>query len=124
MGRHRWWWTVDRLVELRVPNLETFSCKREKKLTCHTIAHFTGNGAVALASCSFRGEVLITSSQSLDRSGLQGESRNESEEILFQSFLREVLVSCSGMGREVHSLMLSIKHFLCRPRRRPPSKVP
>ena len=27
-------------------------------------------------------------------------------------------------GQGVHSLMLSIMHFLCRPRRRPPSKVP
>ena len=29
----------------------------------------------------------------------------------------------SGMGRDVHSLMLCTQHFLCRPRRRPPSKV-
>ena len=28
------------------------------------------------------------------------------------------------MGRDVHSLTLSIQHFLCRPRRRPPSEVP
>ena len=28
------------------------------------------------------------------------------------------------MGRDVRSLMLSIQHFLCRPRRRPHSKVP
>ena len=26
------------------------------------------------------------------------------------------------MGRDVHSLMLSVQHFLCRPRRRPPSR--
>ena len=32
-------------------------------------------------------------------------------------------MSSSGMGRDVHSLMLSIQHFLCRPRRRLPSKV-
>ena len=32
-------------------------------------------------------------------------------------------MSSSGMGRDVHSLMLSIQHFTCRPRRRPPSKV-
>ena len=24
-------------------------------------------------------------------------------------------MSCSGMGRAIHSLMLSIQHFLCRP---------
>ena len=33
-------------------------------------------------------------------------------------------MSRSGMGRDVHSSMLSSQHFLCRPRRRPPSKVP
>ena len=32
-------------------------------------------------------------------------------------------MSNSCMGRNVHSLMLSIQHFICRPRRRPPSKV-
>ena len=31
-------------------------------------------------------------------------------------------MSSSGMVRDVHSLM-SIQHFLCRPRRRPPSMV-
>ena len=39
-------------------------------------------------------------------------------------FLQETLVSSAGMGRDVHSLMLSFQHFLCRPRRRPSSKVP
>ena len=29
--------------------------------------------------------------------------RDDSAEILFQSFLPEALVSCSGMGRDVHS---------------------
>ena len=33
-------------------------------------------------------------------------------------------MSSSGMDRDVYSLMLSIQHFLCRPWRRPPSKVP
>ena len=31
----------------------------------------------------------------------------------FQSFLQETLSSSSAMGRYVHSLMLSIQHFLC-----------
>ena len=53
-----------------------------------------------------------------------GDKRDDSAKILFQFFLQEVIVSSSGMGSAVHSLMLSIKHFLCRPRRRPPSKVP
>ena len=47
-----------------------------------------------------------------------------SAEILFQSFLQEAIVSSSGMGRAVHSLMLSIQHFFCRSRHRPPSRWP
>ena len=39
--------------------------------------------------------------------------RDDSAEVLFQSFLQEALVSGSGMGRDVHSLMLSIQQFLC-----------
>ena len=50
--------------------------------------------------------------------------RDDSAEILFQSFLQETHVSSSGMGRYVHPLLLSIQHFLCRSRRCPPSKVP
>ena len=37
--------------------------------------------------------------------------RDDSAEILFQSFLQEALVSSSGMGRNVHSLMLSTSAF-------------
>ena len=48
-----------------------------------------------------------------------GDTRDDSAEILFQSFLQEALLSSSG--RDVHSLMLSIQHLLCRPRRRLPS---
>ena len=50
--------------------------------------------------------------------------RDDSAEILFQSFLQEAPVSSFGMGMDVHSLMMSIQHFLRRRRRRPPSKVP
>ena len=50
--------------------------------------------------------------------------RDDSAEILFESSLLEALVSSSGMGRDVRSLMLSTEHFLYRPCRRPPSKVP
>ena len=49
-----------------------------------------------------------------------GGMMDDSAEILFQSFLQEALVSSSGMGKDVHFLMLSIQHFLCRPRHRPP----
>ena len=78
--------------------------------------------------------VQFTSVQYLDRLGRRvggwvvgegGEDmRDDSAEILFQSFLQEELVSSSGMGMDAHSLMLSIQNFLCRPRRCPPSKVP
>ena len=47
---------------------------------------------------------------------------DDSAEILFKSFLQEALVSSSGMGKDVHFLMLSIQHVLCRPRHRPPSQ--
>ena len=54
-----------------------------------------------------------------------GDMTDDSAEILFQSFLQEALASSSGVGRNIlHSLMLSIQHFLCRSQRRPPSKVP
>ena len=56
--------------------------------------------------------------------GVLGDMRDDSTKILFQSSLHKTLVSSSGMGRGVHSLMLSIQHFLYRTRHYPPSKVP
>ena len=43
--------------------------------------------------------------QSLDRLGRRGGMRDDSAEILFQSFLQEALVSSSDRGRAVHSLV-------------------
>ena len=63
------------------------------------------------SSNSFR-IVLFISLQSLDRLGLRGNVREETVGILLQSFLQEALVGSSGMGRYVHSSMLSIQHFL------------
>ena len=58
-----------------------------------------------------------SSVQFLDRFGRRGDMRHDSAaEILFQSFLQEALVSSSNMGRDVHSLILSIQQFICRPR--------
>ena len=65
----------------------------------------------------------IYSIQSLDRLGHQGDVRDDSAEILFQSHLQEALVSSSGMDRDVHFLMLSTQHFFCWPQHHPPSKV-
>ena len=39
--------------------------------------------------------------------------RDDSAEILSQSFPHEVRVSSSGMGKDVYSLILSIQQFLC-----------
>ena len=50
--------------------------------------------------------------------------RDDSAEIIFQYFLQEALVSSSGMGRDVHSLMLSFQHFLCQPRIARPTWCP
>ena len=68
--------------------------------------------------------IQFSSFQSLDESGRRGDMTDDSAEILFQSFLQEAIVSSSGVGRDFHSWMLSIHHFLFRPRCRPPPKVP
>ena len=73
--------------------------------------------------------VLFSSVQSLGRLGRRGDMRNNSEEILFHIFfffflLQEAHMSGSGMGRDAHSLMFSNQHFIFRPQRHQPSKVP
>ena len=47
--------------------------------------------------------------------GEGGGMTDSSAEILLQTFLQEAMVSRSGIGRDVHSLILSIQPFLCRP---------
>ena len=59
----------------------------------------------------------------LNRLCRRGDMMGDSAEIFFQSFQQEALVSSSGMGRDVHSLTLSIQRLLCRLRRHPLSKV-
>ena len=49
---------------------------------------------------------------------------DDSAESLFQTFLREAILSTSGVGKDVHYLMLPVRHFFCRPRRRPSFKLP
>ena len=70
--------------------------------------------------------VHFSSVQTLDRLGHQGDMTDVSTEILFQSFFFPAEGHCEPFlrGRNVHSLMLSFQHFLCRPRRRPLPKVP
>ena len=68
----------------------------------------------------------FSSVQSLDRFGFRG-TRRTIQQISSSSFffsLQDAFVSSSGMDGDVHSLMMSIQHFLCRPRCRPPSKLP
>ena len=69
---------------------------------------------------------FISSIHTLDQLGQGGggDMRDASAGILFQSFLQEAFVSSSGMSRDVHSLTLSIQHFLCPPQHHSPSKVP
>ena len=43
--------------------------------------------------------ITLISLQSLDRLGRRGDLRDDSAEILYQSFVQEALVSSSGMGR-------------------------
>ena len=54
--------------------------------------------------------------------GGRGDVRDDSAEIRFQTFLRKNIVSSSSMGEDVHSLTLSIQHFLRRPPRHSLSK--
>ena len=56
----------------------------------------------------------FSSVQSLDRMGHRGDMKDDSAEIFLQSFLQKALVSSSDMCWDVHSLMLSIQHFLCQ----------
>ena len=57
------------------------------------------------------------------REGEEGDMIDDSAEIRFQSFLQGVIVNCSSMGSDFHSLTLSIQHD-SPPRRRATSKVP
>ena len=44
--------------------------------------------------------------------------RDDSAEILFESCVREAIMSSSGLCRDVHPSTVSVQHFLRRPRRR------
>ena len=81
------------------------------------------NNAVSCILCSCHWFSSVQSSPLTDWVVVRTRG-NDSAEILFQSFLQEALVSSPGMGRDVHSLTLFVEHFLCRPRRLPPTKVP
>ena len=67
---------------------------------------------------------LFSSVQSLDRLGRRGDMTYDSAKTLCQSFLQKALVSSPGIGRDVHSLMLSIKPLLCWSQCHPSSTMP
>ena len=57
--------------------------------------------------------LMIVVAQRKEEEGERGGGkRDDSAEIIYQSFLPEAFVSSSGIGRDVHSLVLSILHFL------------
>ena len=88
-------------------------CKRKARIKYSGIPH---------PSPALNQKKKISSVQSLTNSlDHQGNITDKSAEILFQSFLQEALVSSSGMGRDNHSSMLSIQHFLCQPWCHPPT---
>ena len=66
----------------------------------------------------------LCSVQFLHQLNHRGDMRDDSPEILFQSFLREATVSRSGVARDLDYLTWSIQHFLYWPGHHPPSKVP
>ena len=74
------------------------------KLTLHD------NQSVKCSNFSFYSKNKVQFSP-LNDGVIGGDMRDNSAEILFQSFLQEALVSSSGMGRNVHSLMLSTSAF-------------
>ena len=94
------------------------------KLPVHWIANcFTAQQFVIYEQCTIMYH-QFTSVQSLDQLSHHGYMRDNSAEICFQSILQEALVSSYGIGRDAHSSMLSIQHFLCWLWHCPLSKVP
>ena len=66
---------------------------------------------LATRKSGFYFTVQLSLVQFLDRLGRRGDWRDDSAEILFQSFLQEAVVSSSVMGRDVHSLMIIINNI-------------
>ena len=87
--------------------------------------HFVWAKYHQICTTQIRSIIKSSSVQSLDRLGRRGGNEGQfSRDPLPVFFLQEPLVISSGMGRDVHFLILSSQHFLCRPQHRQPSKVP
>ena len=105
-----------------------------RRIFSHFLAHWSCrykdcNSLAALLFCphcrnAVHVGIQFRSGQSPPRLGCWGDIRDDSAAYLFRPFLRMAIMSSSGLGRDVHPLTLSLQHFLCRPRRHPPSKVP
>ena len=87
-------------------------CEKTRSILACTYLHSSG-------LYSRQRLVQFSSVQPLGPSSRLGDMMNDSVEILFRPFLREAIVTSSGMDRDVHSLTLSIQYFRCRPQRRP-----
>ena len=109
-------WDKTNRLHSRCASLQTTKQIQQKKKKRHSVFLYSGKESVDQSGTSF------TSVQSLDRSGRRGGHEGP--------FSRDPLLTSGGpceqfgMGRDVLSLTLSIQHLLCRPRRRPPSRVP
>ena len=90
--------------------LSQYLFPRTYVLHCQVIIQFSST-FVSQNLC-FPGPAQFKSVQSLHRLGHLGDTGDDSAEILFQSCLREALVSSFGMGKDVHSLMLFVQHLL------------
>ena len=97
-----------------------FFCSRAN-LFCVSAKICVENASCFDGYCAFN--ISLQRVDSLDRWSRRADIRDDVAEILFQSFPQKALMRSSGKGKNVYSLMLSIQHFLCPPRRRQTSKV-
>ena len=102
-------------------NVSVWKCVRVCVCVHACLSLCVGDREEEICSCP---EYQFSSVRSLDCLGRWGNMRDDSAEILFQSFLRKALVSSSGMDGDVHSLTLFIQHFLCWQQCHSSSKVP
>ena len=89
-------------------------------IACRCYVTKWGNFARVTVSCLYINP--FSSGQCLDRLGCRGDPVDGSTEFCFPFFLQVALVSTSGIGRDVHSLILSISsadHGIAHPPRCP-----
>ena len=135
IGLQNWKWKHTHIQPMRLAwagNLNAVSQQLQVKLKVNRVLGVHGEAEVPLDIRKYWYMVLavkktfpqFNSVQSFYQLGRWGNMRDDSAEVFFQTFLQESLVSSSGMGRDVLSLILSHKHFLCRTWGCPATKVP